>query len=135
MAVRCGVALKASARQCGSSCQLLSTGLKVGSFCGKVAASGVWAELEGSGPYWWQEWAVLVAACHASHPIQVLILSPAFLKYIHENWTERHGRYPSTGFTALLFALHACQQVSTAGSTTHCSAPWAPSGACHHCST
>ncbi|XP_072206044.1 CMP-N-acetylneuraminate-beta-galactosamide-alpha-2,3-sialyltransferase 2-like isoform X4 [Excalfactoria chinensis] len=46
---------------------------------------------------------------------KVLILSPAFLKYIHENWTEQHGRYPSTGFTALLFALHACQQVSVFG--------------------
>uniref|UniRef100_A0A8C8AAW1 CMP-N-acetylneuraminate-beta-galactosamide-alpha-2,3-sialyltransferase 2 n=1 Tax=Otus sunia TaxID=257818 RepID=A0A8C8AAW1_9STRI len=48
-------------------------------------------------------------------PTQVLILSPAFLKYIHENWTQRHGRYPSTGFTALLFALHLCQQVSVFG--------------------
>ncbi|NXN44805.1 SIA4B sialyltransferase, partial [Rhinoptilus africanus] len=46
---------------------------------------------------------------------QVLILSPAFLKYIHDNWTQRRGRYPSTGFTALLFALHACQQVSVFG--------------------
>uniref|UniRef100_A0A8C9FKD9 CMP-N-acetylneuraminate-beta-galactosamide-alpha-2,3-sialyltransferase 2 n=1 Tax=Pavo cristatus TaxID=9049 RepID=A0A8C9FKD9_PAVCR len=46
---------------------------------------------------------------------KVLILSPAFLKYIHEKWTEHHGRYPSTGFTALLFALHACQQVSVFG--------------------
>lgn len=46
-------------------------------------------------------------------PTQVLILSPAFLKYIHDNWTQHRGRYPSTGFTALLFALHACQQVST----------------------
>ncbi|XP_027639569.1 CMP-N-acetylneuraminate-beta-galactosamide-alpha-2,3-sialyltransferase 2-like isoform X1 [Falco biarmicus] len=46
---------------------------------------------------------------------KVLILSPAFLKYIHDNWTQHHGRYPSTGFTALLFALHACQQVSVFG--------------------
>ncbi|XP_015736821.1 CMP-N-acetylneuraminate-beta-galactosamide-alpha-2,3-sialyltransferase 2-like isoform X2 [Coturnix japonica] len=46
---------------------------------------------------------------------KVLILSPAFLKYIHDRWTEHHGRYPSTGFTALLFALHACQQVSVFG--------------------
>ncbi|XP_009578623.1 PREDICTED: CMP-N-acetylneuraminate-beta-galactosamide-alpha-2,3-sialyltransferase 2-like, partial [Fulmarus glacialis] len=46
---------------------------------------------------------------------KVLILSPAFLKYIHDNWTQRHGRYPSTGFTALLFALHTCQQVSVFG--------------------
>lgn len=51
-------------------------------------------------------------------PTQVLILSPAFLKYIHDNWTQCHGRYPSTGFTALLFALHACQQVSAASTTT-----------------
>ncbi|XP_009636171.1 CMP-N-acetylneuraminate-beta-galactosamide-alpha-2,3-sialyltransferase 2-like isoform X2 [Egretta garzetta] len=46
---------------------------------------------------------------------KVLILSPAFLKYIHDNWTQHRGRYPSTGFTALLFALHACQQVSVFG--------------------
>lgn len=62
---------------------------------------------------------------HGEHPIaslptQVLILSPAF-KYIHDNWTQHHGRrYPSTGFTALLFALHTCQQVTTASGTTHC---------------
>ncbi|XP_042656702.1 CMP-N-acetylneuraminate-beta-galactosamide-alpha-2,3-sialyltransferase 1-like isoform X3 [Tyto alba] len=48
-------------------------------------------------------------------PLQVLILSPAFLKYIHDNWMQRQGRYPSTGFTALLFALHICQQVSVFG--------------------
>ncbi|NWV19595.1 SIA4B sialyltransferase, partial [Origma solitaria] len=46
---------------------------------------------------------------------KVLILSPAFLKYIHDNWTQHHGCYPSTGFTALLFALHTCQQVSVFG--------------------
>ncbi|NXX95914.1 SIA4B sialyltransferase, partial [Centropus bengalensis] len=46
---------------------------------------------------------------------KVQVLSPAFLKYIHDNWTEQQGRYPSTGFTALLFALHACQQVSVFG--------------------
>lgn len=66
--------------------------------------------------HWWQGLAVL--SQHGEHlmapplPTQVLILSPAFLKYIHDNWTQHHGRYPSTGFTALLFALHACQQVS-----------------------
>ncbi|XP_042656701.1 CMP-N-acetylneuraminate-beta-galactosamide-alpha-2,3-sialyltransferase 1-like isoform X2 [Tyto alba] len=58
-------------------------------------------------------------------PLQVLILSPAFLKYIHDNWMQRQGRYPSTGFTALLFALHICQQVSVTSRTEHC----------HHIST
>ncbi|NWV46736.1 SIA4B sialyltransferase, partial [Daphoenositta chrysoptera] len=47
--------------------------------------------------------------------IQVLILSPAFLKYIHDNWTGHHGQYPSTGFTALFFALHTYQLVSVFG--------------------
>ncbi|XP_075295125.1 CMP-N-acetylneuraminate-beta-galactosamide-alpha-2,3-sialyltransferase 2-like [Opisthocomus hoazin] len=46
---------------------------------------------------------------------KVLVLSPAFLKYVHDSWTQRRGRYPSTGFTALLFALHACQRVSVFG--------------------
>ncbi|XP_064023590.1 CMP-N-acetylneuraminate-beta-galactosamide-alpha-2,3-sialyltransferase 2-like isoform X2 [Pogoniulus pusillus] len=46
---------------------------------------------------------------------KVLVLSPTFLKYIQDRWTQRRGRYPSTGFTALLFALHSCQQVSVFG--------------------
>ncbi|NXN13844.1 SIA4B sialyltransferase, partial [Indicator maculatus] len=46
---------------------------------------------------------------------KVLILSPAFLKYVQDSWMQRRGRYPSTGFTALLFALHTCQQVSVFG--------------------
>ncbi|NXP15678.1 SIA4B sialyltransferase, partial [Thinocorus orbignyianus] len=46
---------------------------------------------------------------------KVLILSPAFLKYIHDKWMQHRGRYPSTGFTALVFALHSCQQVSVFG--------------------
>uniref|UniRef100_A0A8C7EAC6 CMP-N-acetylneuraminate-beta-galactosamide-alpha-2,3-sialyltransferase 2 n=1 Tax=Nothoprocta perdicaria TaxID=30464 RepID=A0A8C7EAC6_NOTPE len=46
---------------------------------------------------------------------KVRVLSPAFLKYIHDNWTQHHGKYPSTGFTAVLFALHACHQVSVFG--------------------
>ncbi|KAM6404265.1 CMP-N-acetylneuraminate-beta-galactosamide-alpha-2,3-sialyltransferase 2-like [Rhynochetos jubatus] len=55
---------------------------------------------------------------------KVLILSPAFLKYIHDNWTQHHGRYPSTGFTALLFALHTCQQVSVFGFGADSAGTW-----------
>lgn len=43
--------------------------------------------------------------------LQVLILNPAFLKYIQDNWTRHHGKYPSTGFIALMFAIHTCRQV------------------------
>lgn len=55
---------------------------------------------------------------------QVLILNPAFLKYIHDKWTQHHGRYPSTGFTTLLFALHTCDQVSVFGYGADSSGNW-----------
>ena len=43
--------------------------------------------------------------------LQVLVVNPEFFKYCHDHWTERHGRYPSTGLVALIFALHTCDQV------------------------
>ncbi|XP_049590431.1 ST3 beta-galactoside alpha-2,3-sialyltransferase 8 [Syngnathus scovelli] len=46
---------------------------------------------------------------------KVLVVSPAFFKYVHERWTERHGRYPSTGMLAIVYALHTCDQVSVFG--------------------
>ncbi|XP_056336492.1 CMP-N-acetylneuraminate-beta-galactosamide-alpha-2,3-sialyltransferase 1 [Danio aesculapii] len=46
---------------------------------------------------------------------KVMILHPAFIKYVHEIWLVKHGKYPSTGFLAIIFALHICDQVSTFG--------------------
>ncbi|XP_005469726.1 ST3 beta-galactoside alpha-2,3-sialyltransferase 8 isoform X1 [Oreochromis niloticus] len=46
---------------------------------------------------------------------KVLVVNPAFFKYVHERWTESHGRYPSTGMLAIIFALHVCDQVSVFG--------------------
>ncbi|XP_066514831.1 CMP-N-acetylneuraminate-beta-galactosamide-alpha-2,3-sialyltransferase 1-like [Hoplias malabaricus] len=46
---------------------------------------------------------------------RVLVYSPAFLKYVHEAWLDGHGRYPSTGFISLIFALHICDQVNVFG--------------------
>uniref|UniRef100_A0A8C1KB65 CMP-N-acetylneuraminate-beta-galactosamide-alpha-2,3-sialyltransferase 1 n=1 Tax=Cyprinus carpio TaxID=7962 RepID=A0A8C1KB65_CYPCA len=46
---------------------------------------------------------------------KVMILHPGFLKYIQERWLQKHGRYPSTGFITLIFALHICDQVSVFG--------------------
>lgn len=43
--------------------------------------------------------------------LQVLIYSPTFFKYVYESWLEGHGRYPSTGFLSLLFAVHICDEV------------------------
>lgn len=45
----------------------------------------------------------------------VLVVSPEFFSYIHHNWTQKHGRYPSTGMTAIIYALHTCDQVSLFG--------------------
>jgi len=42
-----------------------------------------------------------------------MILHPEFIKYVHDNWAEGHGRYPSTGFLTLIFALHICDKVKT----------------------
>ncbi|XP_061687457.1 ST3 beta-galactoside alpha-2,3-sialyltransferase 8 [Syngnathoides biaculeatus] len=46
---------------------------------------------------------------------KVVVVNPAFFKYVHERWTERHGRYPSTGMLAVVYALHTCDQVSVFG--------------------
>lgn len=43
--------------------------------------------------------------------VQVLVVNPAFFKYVNDRWTEHHGRYPSTGMLAIIFALHICDQV------------------------
>ncbi|XP_026202841.1 ST3 beta-galactoside alpha-2,3-sialyltransferase 8 [Anabas testudineus] len=46
---------------------------------------------------------------------KVLVVNPVFFKYVHDYWTEQHGRYPSTGMLAVIFALHICDQVSVFG--------------------
>ncbi|KAM7401690.1 hypothetical protein PAMP_016986 [Pampus punctatissimus] len=46
---------------------------------------------------------------------KVLVVNPEFFKYTHDRWTEHHGRYPSTGMLAIIFALHTCDQVSVFG--------------------
>ncbi|CAH2292614.1 CMP-N-acetylneuraminate-beta-galactosamide-alpha-2,3-sialyltransferase 2-like [Pelobates cultripes] len=46
---------------------------------------------------------------------KVLIFNPAFFKYIHDNWTNHHGKYPSTGMLAVFFALHICDEISVFG--------------------
>lgn len=46
---------------------------------------------------------------------KVLVVNPVFFKYVCDKWTERHGRYPSTGMLALIFSLHICDQVSVFG--------------------
>ncbi|XP_061109799.1 CMP-N-acetylneuraminate-beta-galactosamide-alpha-2,3-sialyltransferase 1-like [Conger conger] len=46
---------------------------------------------------------------------KVLIYNPTFLKYVHDVWLERHGKYPSSGFLTLMFAIHICDEVNVFG--------------------
>ncbi|XP_070703074.1 CMP-N-acetylneuraminate-beta-galactosamide-alpha-2,3-sialyltransferase 1-like [Pempheris klunzingeri] len=45
----------------------------------------------------------------------VMVLNPAFMKYVHEAWLQKRGSYPSTGFMALILALHICDEVHVFG--------------------
>ncbi|XP_028819722.1 CMP-N-acetylneuraminate-beta-galactosamide-alpha-2,3-sialyltransferase 1-like [Denticeps clupeoides] len=46
---------------------------------------------------------------------KVIVYNPIFMKYIYETWLEGHGLYPSTGFMAIIFALHICDEVNVYG--------------------
>ncbi|XP_034748021.1 CMP-N-acetylneuraminate-beta-galactosamide-alpha-2,3-sialyltransferase 1-like [Etheostoma cragini] len=45
----------------------------------------------------------------------VMILNPVFMRYVHDMWLDKEGFYPSTGFLALVLALHMCDEVSVFG--------------------
>ncbi|KAM9340294.1 CMP-N-acetylneuraminate-beta-galactosamide-alpha-2,3-sialyltransferase 1-like [Symphorus nematophorus] len=45
----------------------------------------------------------------------VMVVNPAFMRYVHDIWLERKGSYPSTGFMALVLALHICDEVHVFG--------------------
>lgn len=49
---------------------------------------------------------------------QVLVVNPVFFKYVHDHWTEDHGRNPSTGMLAIIFALRICDQVRESDAQT-----------------
>ncbi|XP_072226218.1 CMP-N-acetylneuraminate-beta-galactosamide-alpha-2,3-sialyltransferase 1-like [Leuresthes tenuis] len=42
----------------------------------------------------------------------VMVVNPAFMRYVHDMWLEKKGSYPSTGFMAFILALHICDEVS-----------------------
>ncbi|XP_074542224.1 CMP-N-acetylneuraminate-beta-galactosamide-alpha-2,3-sialyltransferase 1-like [Halichoeres trimaculatus] len=45
----------------------------------------------------------------------VMVINPAFMQYVHETWLKKRGRYPSTGFMALVMALHICDEIHVFG--------------------
>jgi beta-galactoside alpha-2,3-sialyltransferase (sialyltransferase 4A) len=55
---------------------------------------------------------------------RVRIIHPAFVKYLHEYWTKERRHYPSTGFIALMMALHVCDEVDVFGFGADASGRW-----------
>uniref|UniRef100_A0A672GIG8 CMP-N-acetylneuraminate-beta-galactosamide-alpha-2,3-sialyltransferase 1 n=1 Tax=Salarias fasciatus TaxID=181472 RepID=A0A672GIG8_SALFA len=45
----------------------------------------------------------------------VMILNPAFIRYVHEAWLQKKGHYPSTGFITIALSLQICDEVSIFG--------------------
>jgi hypothetical protein len=48
-------------------------------------------------------------------PERVRIISPEFVKYLHEYWTKGRGDFPSTGLITLMIAVHVCDEVDVFG--------------------
>jgi hypothetical protein len=46
---------------------------------------------------------------------RVRIINPEFVMYVHLNWLDKAGAFPSTGFIALMMAVHVCDEVSVFG--------------------
>jgi beta-galactoside alpha-2,3-sialyltransferase (sialyltransferase 4A) len=57
-------------------------------------------------------------------PGRVRIIHPEFVKYLHENWTKGQGAYPSTGFVAVMLAVHVCDEVDVFGFGADASGRW-----------
>ncbi|XP_077983086.1 CMP-N-acetylneuraminate-beta-galactosamide-alpha-2,3-sialyltransferase 2-like [Glandiceps talaboti] len=45
----------------------------------------------------------------------VQVYNPALMNHTHHFFTERHGRYPSTGMLVLAFAMQACDHIDLFG--------------------
>ncbi|XP_027892577.1 CMP-N-acetylneuraminate-beta-galactosamide-alpha-2,3-sialyltransferase 1-like [Xiphophorus couchianus] len=45
----------------------------------------------------------------------VIVISPAFMKDVHQILLKEKGSYPSTGFLTVVLALHICDEISVFG--------------------
>ncbi|XP_067364118.1 CMP-N-acetylneuraminate-beta-galactosamide-alpha-2,3-sialyltransferase 2-like isoform X5 [Channa argus] len=45
----------------------------------------------------------------------VIVMNPGFMRYVHDTWLEKNGKYPSTGFMAVVLALEVCDVVDVFG--------------------
>ncbi|PWA15308.1 hypothetical protein CCH79_00008587 [Gambusia affinis] len=51
---------------------------------------------------------------HANKDL-VIVISPAFMKHVHQMWLNEKGRYPSTGFMTVVLSLHICDEINVFG--------------------
>ncbi|XP_033289795.1 CMP-N-acetylneuraminate-beta-galactosamide-alpha-2,3-sialyltransferase 2-like [Orcinus orca] len=56
--------------------------------------------------------------------MEVSVISLSFLQYVQQRWLGKNDHFPSLGFIALLYALHACDQVSLFGLWTDRLSRW-----------
>ena len=57
-------------------------------------------------------------------PARVRIISPEFVQYLEENWTDGENSYPSTGFIAMMVAMHVCDEVDLFGFGADANGRW-----------
>ena len=57
-------------------------------------------------------------------PTRVRIIHPEFIKYIHDNWMNGQGQFPSTGLIALMLAVHVCDEVDVFGFGANAEGVW-----------
>lgn len=57
-------------------------------------------------------------------PSRVRIIHPEFIKYIHDNWMNGQGQFPSTGLIALMLAVHVCDEVDVFGFGANAEGSW-----------
>jgi hypothetical protein len=48
-------------------------------------------------------------------PERVRIINPEFVQYLQEGWLDERGSLPSTGFIAMMIAVHVCDEVDVFG--------------------
>jgi hypothetical protein len=57
-------------------------------------------------------------------PERVRLIHPEFVKYLFEDWMEEQGQFPSTGFIALMIAVHVCDEVDVFGFGADAAGRW-----------